>query len=161
MPFQSTDHAKHFTTLFTFTQSYTEGRGCHARCRRVHQEQFGQGYLDMQPGELGDRTSGLPITEWPALPPEPQSPSTADYTEERYFLYWCHITRENRARRPNLSLTDDCKLELNINTIIFLIRSHHWCRYKDYVGKDHLKYLNESQKQFRKWHKLTVAFKTK
>lgn len=52
-------------------------------------------------------------------------PSTADYTEERYFLYWCHITRENRARRPNLSLTDDCKLELNINTIIFLIRSHH------------------------------------
>ena len=39
--------------LFTHTQSYTDGSGCHARCRPAHHDQFGvqyhaEGYFNMQ-----------------------------------------------------------------------------------------------------------------
>ena len=46
-----------------------------------HQEQFGvkylaQGHIDTRTGGAGNRTTDLPISGRPALPPEPQPPTT-------------------------------------------------------------------------------------
>ena len=53
-----------FLERFPCTHSYTDGRGCHARCLPAHQEQFGvqylaQGHFEMQPGEQGIPTFRL------------------------------------------------------------------------------------------------------
>ena len=50
--------------LYNTCHSYTDGRGCHARCQ----------LLIIQFWDLGVWTSNLPITRRPALPPELQPP---------------------------------------------------------------------------------------
>ena len=51
-----------------------------------HQEQFGvkylaQGHIGMWTGGAGNRTVDLPISGWPALPPEPQPPHHLDIVD--------------------------------------------------------------------------------
>ena len=63
----------------TRTHSPTAGGVNHARRQPARQEWLGvrcqgaQGHLDSQLGGAGDRTSNLPVTSQPSLPPEPQA----------------------------------------------------------------------------------------
>ena len=79
--FQCTDHSKCFTVLATFshshTYSYTNGRGCHARCQLHIRSNLGFSILlkdtstcsSAQPEGAEIRTSNILITRQPALPP--------------------------------------------------------------------------------------------
>ena len=46
----------------SYIHSYTDGGGCHARCRPTHKEQFGVWYLAH--GHFGMQTSGT--NQWPS-----------------------------------------------------------------------------------------------
>ena len=63
--FQSNDSSKHCTIHATFTHSYTDDRGCNARCQLLIRD------FHMQLGGAGIRNGDLPITRRPALPTEP------------------------------------------------------------------------------------------
>ena len=80
--FRSTDRSKHFTILATFTHSYADGRGCHARRRLLIRSSLGFSILLQDTstcswGEPGFEPSNLPITRRPALPAELQLPQCA------------------------------------------------------------------------------------
>lgn len=69
------------TNSLLYIHSYTDGGGCHERCRPAHQEQGGLGFsvlpkdsLTCKPGELNQQPSNNKML---ALPPETQSPYKA------------------------------------------------------------------------------------
>ena len=66
VPLQSTERSKLFATLVTLSRShihsYTDGRGCHARCQLT--------LADVQLGVPGIRTSDLPNSRRAAAAPK-------------------------------------------------------------------------------------------
>jgi hypothetical protein len=63
------------TFTHSYTHSHTDGGVSHAGRQPARREPLGGGillreHLDTQLGGAGDRTSNLPVTSQPALPPE-------------------------------------------------------------------------------------------
>ena len=98
--FPTSDHSKSFTTL-PHIHSFTHRRRCRPQKAAISSYGVGrvrflpQEDLDTQLGGAGDRTSNLPVTSQPALPPEPRASLITGRTCRQYK----RIQRMKRGRR--------------------------------------------------------------
>ena len=77
----------------SYTNSYTDGSGCHARCRLAHQEHFGVQYLAQRHADQGNWTSDLPITwrwlyPWATVRERQEEEGYSSHSSDNSFSNW-------------------------------------------------------------------------